>query len=137
MADALAPLARVVERLYGKAVHLDVEPGARFKGDRQDLQEIAGVLLDNAGKWAAQSVVVRVRRDGAEVVLTVDDDGPGLPPHRREAVFRRGARLDETVPGSGLGLSIARDVAGLYGGSIAVEAAPLGGCRAVARLPAA
>lgn len=137
VADALAPLARVVERLHGRAVRLEVADGLAFKGDGQDLQEIAGVLVDNAGKWAAQTVSVTAFRDGAEVVLVVDDDGPGLPPERREAVFARGARLDESVPGSGLGLSIARDVAGLYGGSVSLEDAPGGGCRAVARLPAA
>ncbi|MCA1973749.1 MAG: ATP-binding protein, partial [Caenispirillum sp.] len=64
-----------------------------------------------------------------------DDDGPGLPPDQREAVFRRGARLDEAAPGSGLGLSIARDVAELYGGSVSLETADGGGCRAVLRLP--
>jgi signal transduction histidine kinase len=80
---------------------------------------------------------VSARADGDRVLVTVDDDGPGLPADRRAAVFDRGTRLDESVPGTGLGLAIARDIAELYHGAIALEDSPLGGLRAVLTLPAA
>ncbi|GAA0577288.1 ATP-binding protein [Caenispirillum bisanense] len=137
VAAALEPLARAIGRLHGREVTLDLPAGLAFRGDAQDLQEMAGVLIDNAAKWASGRVTVTARGDGAEVVVIIDDDGPGLPPDQREAVFRRGARLDEAVPGSGLGLSIARDVAELYGGSVSLEDGNGGACRAVLRLPCA
>ena len=71
------------------------------------------------------------------MVITVDDDGPGLPPEAREVVFRIGERLDERVPGSGLGLPIVRDLSGLYGGEIRLNNSPLGGLQAVLNLPRA
>ena len=82
-------------------------------------------------------MVVAARGDGAQVVVTVDDDGPGLEPGLREAVLRRGVRVDETGPGSGLGLAIVRDLCDLYGGSIALDTSPFGGLRVTLRLPAA
>ena len=77
------------------------------------------------------------RAAGDRVLLTIDDDGPGLPADQRSTVFDRGTRLDESVPGSGLGLAIVRDIAELYHGAIALEDSPLGGLRAVLTLPAA
>jgi signal transduction histidine kinase len=71
------------------------------------------------------------------IAITVDDDGPGLDPSMREAVLQRGVRADEASPGSGLGLAIVRELAGLYGGSIELDAAPMGGLRATLRLPGA
>ena len=75
-------------------------------------------------------------RTGAQVVLTIDDDGPGLPADQRETAIRRGARLDESTPGTGLGLSIVADLAADYGGSVALEDSPLGGLRVRLTLPA-
>jgi len=80
---------------------------------------------------------VSARADADRIVLTIDDDGPGLAADQRAAVFDRGTRLDESVPGTGLGLAIARDIAELYHGSIALEDSPLGGLRALLTLPAA
>ena len=68
--------------------------------------------------------------------MTIDDDGPGLTQEQRAAVARRGLRLDETKPGSGLGLSIVVDLAGLYGGNLALSESPHGGLRATLRMPA-
>jgi signal transduction histidine kinase len=117
-----------------------------------------GNLLDNACKWAKSRVVMaaallaptdlppkggsyRSKEQGespvAIVEITVDDDGAGLDPSMREAVLQRGVRVDEAAPGSGLGLAIVRELAELYGGSIALGAAPAGGLRATLRLPAA
>jgi signal transduction histidine kinase len=68
--------------------------------------------------------------------VTIDDDGPGLSPGLRQAALLRGKRLDETKPGSGLGLSITADLASLYGGQLSLDQSPTGGLRAVLKLPA-
>ena len=94
-----------------------------------------GNLLDNACKWARSRVVVEAVRREASIVITVDDDGVGLVASMREVVLQRGVRADEAAPGSGLGLAIVRDLAELYGGTIVLEASPLGGLRAVLTLP--
>ena len=95
-----------------------------------------GNLLDNACKWANSRVVMEASRNGSMLVLTVDDDGPGLAPDLRMVVLERGVRIDEAAPGSGLGLAIVRDLAELYGGSVRLDDSPLGGLRARLSLPA-
>ena len=95
-----------------------------------------GNLLDNACKWARSRIVIAVGPPPAPtIVITVDDDGPGLEASMREAVLQRGVRADEAAPGSGLGLAIVRDLAELYGGSIALGSSPAGGLRARLQLP--
>ena len=79
-----------------------------------------GNLLDNACKWARSRVIVTSTMHDDCLSIAVDDDGPGLDPSMREAVLQRGVRADEAAPGSGLGLAIVRDLAELYGGSIAL-----------------
>src|SRR5262245_55565942 len=133
-------LRRTLEKIYiERKLRIDVRvaPNLAFRGERQDLEEMLGNLLDNACKWARSHVELRAESDGAQITCTVDDDGAGLPEEQREAVFARGKRLDEQVPGSGLGLAIAREIAELYDGSIRLEAAPAGGVRAVLCLPSA
>jgi signal transduction histidine kinase len=140
-------LARTMEKIHhdrGIAIAVHIEPQLRFRGERPDLEEMIGNLVDNACKWASSRVkieVVRERPDlaGAGQVLriVVDDDGRGLSPSEREQVATRGRRLDETKPGSGLGLSIVVELAGLYGGELKLGTAPLGGLRAELVLPAA
>jgi signal transduction histidine kinase len=144
-APVVAALCRTMEKIHrGRDVAIDIEvqDGARFRGERQDLEEMTGNLIDNACKWARQRVFVEVlvqpaAGTAAEPVLriVVDDDGPGLSPAERTQVARRGQRLDETKPGSGLGLSIVTDLAALYGGSLTLGAAPIGGLRAELALP--
>ena len=102
---------------------------------REDLDEMLGNLLDNACKWARSRVIVHATATAAGVVITVDDDGSGLPAGMRETVLQRGVRADEAAPGSGLGLAIVRDLAELYGGSITLDASPQGGLRARLLLP--
>ncbi len=139
-------LRRAMDKVHrARNVRIDVtSDNTNFRGERQDLEEMVGNLLDNACKWASGRVSVSVMADRkktrAEPVrlrIIVDDDGPGLTAKQREAALRRGRRLDETKPGSGLGLAIAADLAALYGGSLALGSAPLGGLRAELRLPAA
>ncbi|MEX2648580.1 MAG: HAMP domain-containing sensor histidine kinase [Alphaproteobacteria bacterium] len=118
-------------------IEMRLPAGLWFRGERQDLEEMLGNLADNACKWARGRVLVTGRRDGDRVVCVVEDDGPGLPEAQRDAVFDRGRRLDESVPGTGHGLAIVREVAELYGGSISLERSSLGGLRAILYLPAA
>jgi signal transduction histidine kinase len=105
---------------------------------------MVGNLVDNACKWAASRVVIEVLRErpqaasaAAVVRIVVDDDGRGLSPSEREQVAKRGRRLDETKPGSGLGLSIVVELSALYGGELKLGSAPTGGLRAELILPAA
>ena len=99
-----------------------------------------GNLLDNAFKWARTEVQVSLapatQTPEGRLVLLIDDDGPGLPDDAMVEVLKRGHRLDETTPGSGLGLSIVVDLAKLYGGGLTLERSPLGGLRARLVLPA-
>jgi signal transduction histidine kinase len=141
VAEVLDELSRTLERIFrDKGVHIDwdADEDLYFLGERQDLLEIAGNAIENACKWGRQLVRVRAVPAGEERLrLSVEDDGPGLPEEGRAAVLRRGARLDENAPGSGLGLSILDELARAYGGGVALDTAPLGGLRVVVDLPRA
>ena len=147
VAPVVTALARSMEKIHrdrGIAIDIEMPRDTRFRGERQDLEEMVGNLVDNACKWAQSRVAVEVLPDRAEAAgsnlrVVVDDDGPGLTATQREQVgaARRGNRLDETKPGSGLGLSIVVDLAALYGGALTLGTAPIGGLRAELVLPAA
>ena len=148
VAPVVTALARSMEKIHrdrGIAIDIEMPRDTRFRGERQDLEEMVGNLVDNACKWAQSRVAVEVLPDRADAAagstlrVVVDDDGPGLTATQREQVgaARRGNRLDETKPGSGLGLSIVVDLAALYGGALTLGTAPIGGLRAELVLPAA
>ncbi len=133
-------LTRTLRKLYrdrGLQFTWDSADGLAFQGDRQDLEEMLGNLMDNACKWAATSVHVGVAASDGMLQIRVDDDGPGMPTDQRQEALTRGKRLDETVMGSGLGLAIVADIAGLYAGGLDLQQAPAGGLRAVLTLPVA
>ncbi|MGB3488065.1 MAG: sensor histidine kinase [Xanthobacteraceae bacterium] len=138
-------LGRTMEKIHrGIDIEIAAPAAAKFRGERQDFEEMVGNLVDNACKWARAQVSIRVDvrtaldpERQAMLHIVVDDDGKGLSPDERAQVSRRGKRLDESKPGSGLGLSIVVDLAALYGGSLTLDAAPLGGLRAELTLPAA
>ncbi len=139
---ALAALKRALERIYdgrGLALEMSTGPGLKFQGEKQDFEEMVGNLLDNACKWAKSQVRLEAAQaDGARYfTVLVDDDGPGLNAAEREKAVKRGQRLDESKPGSGLGLSIVADLAHLYKGRLRLEPSPQGGLRARLELPAA
>jgi signal transduction histidine kinase len=141
LAPVLAGLLRVMERVFAER-HLrlqtrGIDPAARCACAVQDLQDMLGNLLDNACKWARSEVVVALEAQTGAWCLVVDDDGPGVEAARRDAVLARGVRLDETVPGSGLGLHIVQELAGVYGGTLARADSPLGGLRVRLTLPVA
>ena len=145
VAPAIEALRRTMEKIHrdrGITIEVKADPLAKFLGERQDLEEMAGNLVDNACKWAASHVFIEVLVDppaapgaGPQLRIIVDDDGRGLSAAERAQVSRRGQRLDELKPGSGLGLSIVVDLAGLYGGSLSLRDAPIGGLRAELVLP--
>ena len=147
VAPVVMALARTMEKIHrdrGVAIEVHADEKARFRGERPDLEEMIGNLVDNACKWAAARVAIEVvcgRPDPAHadpvLRIMVDDDGRGLSPPEREQVAQRGRKLDETKPGSGLGLSIVVELAALYGGELKFGTAPLGGLRAELVLPAA
>lgn len=131
-------LVRTMRRLHAERelrIDADVSPEHEIRGRREDLEEMLGNVLDNACKWARSRVAIGSAIDGDRLVLSVDDDGPGLEPSLRSQVLERGVRADQRVEGSGLGLAIVSELAELYGGSVALEPSPLGGTRARLELP--
>lgn len=141
------PLVRAIERIHGEkgiAISFFVQPGAQFQGEKQDLEEMLGNLLDNACKWGKAHAYLAATVDAPasaprrkRLRITIEDDGPGLSAEQRAKIGKRGLRLDETKPGSGLGLSIVGDLATSYRGSLALDASEHGGLKAVLELPAA
>ena len=137
----LDELASTLERIFlPKAVVIDwrAPDDLCFRGERQDLLEMAGNIIENAGKWCRGKVFVNAVPEGeGRLLLTVEDDGPGLPPERRGEVLKRGARLDESAPGSGLGLAIVDELARAYGGALTLSESGMGGLRVELLLPRA
>jgi signal transduction histidine kinase len=143
----VSALVRTMEKIHharGISIELDAPEDARFRGEKQDLEEMIGNLVDNACKWAQSRVALETFVERPDVYserrivrIVVDDDGPGLSPQQREQVGRRGRRLDEAKSGSGLGLSIVVELASLYGGGLNLGTAPIGGLRAELVLPGA
>lgn len=136
---ALDDLARVLTRIHserGIVISVDCPSAIYFRGEKQDLEEMVGNLMDNACKWAFGKVAVSASRLDGSFTLAVGDDGAGLEPEEKERVGERGERLDESVPGTGLGLAIVRDIAKLYGGSMALSDSSLGGLQVNLTLPA-
>jgi signal transduction histidine kinase len=143
VAPVVEGLARAMEKIHkdkGLTIDLAIEDAPRFRGERQDLEEMIGNLVDNACKWAAHRVRIAVaptERDRKPFLsVVIDDDGPGLPPDRLGEAGRRGQRLDETKPGTGLGLSIVTDLVALYGGAFTLSPGREGGLTASLELPA-
>lgn len=145
VAPVIEGLRRTMEKIHrDRDIAIDVESNAqaKFRGERQDLEEMIGNLVDNACKWARSRVFIEVMVDSViadrppMLHIVVDDDGPGLSPAERAQVARRGQRLDESKPGSGLGLSIIVELAALYQGNLSLGTSPIGGLRAELILPA-
>ena len=136
---SLESVERAVGRLY-RHVRIDVAgpKDLQVHVERQDLDEMLGNLIENAAKYGGGSVFVTVGAEAGFVEILVEDDGMGIPPDDRVRIFDRGVRLDTGKPGTGLGLAIVRDVAEIYGGTVALEESEdLGGLLVRLRLPAA
>jgi two-component system, OmpR family, sensor histidine kinase PhoQ len=138
-----AELRATLLRVYGRkdlVIELAGAPAAQFIGDRGDLTELLGNLLDNACKWCRTRVRFSAATDESaqtreRLCLVVEDDGPGISAADRARVLQRGVRADEKVPGHGLGLAMVHDTVDLYGGKLSIDASPLGGARFTVRLP--
>ncbi len=140
VAPVVEDLRRTLTRIHaarGIGIEVVGGAGAAFRGDRQDLEEMIGNIIDNGCKWARGVVRVKITAAGGRVRVTVEDDGDGLAEAERHEAVRRGARLDEAVPGSGLGLAIVEEIAGLYDGSLELGVSELGGLRVDLLVPAA
>jgi signal transduction histidine kinase len=137
---AIEALRRTMEKIHRDrdiTIRAETASGLSFRGERQDLEEMVGNLVDNACKWAASRVFIEASASAPMLRIVVDDDGRGLSVEEQAQVARRGQRLDESKPGSGLGLAIVVDLAALYGGELKLGHAPIGGLRAELILPAA
>ncbi len=138
-------LARVMEKLNRDRCKISFErPDASlpwFRGDEADLEEMAGNLLENACKWSKSEVAISMAADRGsgdpQLLIRIEDDGPGLTPEEAQAVLKRGVRLDEKTPGSGLGLDIVKELVDVYGGSLELKRSKLGGLLQELRLPIA
>jgi two-component system, OmpR family, sensor histidine kinase PhoQ len=137
-------VARLVEGLH--KVYRDKQPeitseistGVKFRGDTGDFLELAGNLLDNACKWCEKRVHISLEpavKPTGGMILSVDDDGPGIPEDAVDALLNRGTRLDESTPGHGIGLAIVKDIASSYGGSVTISESDMGGAKVVISIP--
>ena len=139
VAPVLDELARTLEKIFrNKGVVIDWRSpdDLYFQGEKQDLLEIVGNVMENAGKWCRGRIrVVATPISEERLQIVVEDDGPGISPDQRREMLRRGSRLDENAPGSGLGLSIVDDLARAYGGSVSLGEASLRGLSVNLELP--
>lgn len=144
VAPIIADLRAALLKVYARkdlSIELHVEPTCQFIGDRGDLTELLGNVLDNACKWCRGVVRLTASVDGSfaareRLSVVVEDDGPGISAEDRIRIGRRGVRADETVPGHGIGLSMVQDTVDSYGGTLTIDkSALLGGARFALRLP--
>lgn len=147
--EVVEGLLRTLTKIYHSKnvqVHCEIDPAIHFRGERQDLEEIIGNVLDNAFKWSSRQVRISAMMNDVPLgdgqgrrlfVIEVEDDGPGLSENEMVQVMNRGTRLDESTPGSGLGLSIVKDIASLYRGDVSLTSSRYGGLSVRVTLPAA
>jgi two-component system sensor histidine kinase PhoQ len=143
VAQVAAELRGALLKVYARkdlSLELAIAPATMFIGDRGDLTELLGNLLDNACKWCRSRVRLTAGSDDSagprqRLTLVVEDDGAGISADDRARVLERGVRADQNVPGHGLGLAMVHDTVDLYGGQLSIDSSPLGGARFSLRLP--
>ncbi len=142
--DVVGEAGRLVDGLSkvyssrGIEIQSNLDEGASLRGDTGDFLELAGNLVDNACKWAGSTVRLSLQPPaaGEGMVMTVEDDGPGIPEESREILLQRGTRLDEATPGHGIGLAIVKDIVASYNGELSIDESDLGGALIRIRIPA-
>ncbi len=138
--EVIDSLVRTLPRIY-RDKELEIvrrgEAGLIFRGAKRDLEEMVGNLMDNAAKWTGSRVIVNTELLSSEVdmKITIEDDGPGLSEKDYAEALKRGARLDEATPGSGLGLSIVDDLCTAYKGQVTLGKSDIGGLKVSLTLP--
>lgn len=137
VAEGIATALRRIHAERGIPITVEAPPDLAVAVDRTDLDEMIGNLADNAMRWARSRVVIGARAVSGSAIITIEDDGPGIPPAERERALAKGARLDERGEGHGFGLAIAQELAVLYGGDLTLGDAPGGGLTATLTLPLA
>jgi two-component system sensor histidine kinase PhoQ len=144
IAPMVAELRVTLLKVYARkdlSIEAVVAPACQFIGDRGDLTELLGNILDNACKWCRGAVRLTASVDGSfatreRLCIAVEDDGPGISAEDRIRIGQRGVRTDETVPGHGIGLSMVQDTVEMYGGTLTIESSEsLGGARFALHLP--
>jgi signal transduction histidine kinase len=135
--DDLSFAVEHIHKERGISVDMQCLEDKWFRGEAQDLEEMAGNLIDNAFKWAKSKVTVRCDSDHNRLSLVIEDDGPGIAKEELKTITRRGRKLDEATPGHGHGLGIVKDIAELYGGALKLGRSEIGGLKAELDLPAA
>jgi len=137
--ETIQSVVRVMDKLHSdKSLQIKItcnEPAPIFNGEGHDLQEMIGNVLDNACKWAKSIVNIRISKKENFVEICIEDDGVGLDPSKYDSALKRGIKLDEITPGSGLGLSIVSELAELYGGKVSLNQSPIGGLSITLVLP--
>ena len=120
---------------------VSIENDMQFRGDTGDFLELTGNLLDNACKWCERLVRISIVASvgapsvASGMVLSVSDDGPGIPKDAADALLQRGMRLDESTPGHGIGLAVVKDIAASYGGTLSIQQSKIGGAEITVSIP--
>ena len=144
VADEVRRLVEGLHKVYvdkHPTIEVDVDSDIRFRGDTGDFLELAGNLLDNACKWCDGIVRIKIRAAvdddaiASGMIMTVADDGPGIPGDAADALLQRGTRLDESTPGHGIGLAIVKDIAHSYRGELTIQRSDLGGAEITVTIP--
>jgi two-component system sensor histidine kinase PhoQ len=143
LAPIIVELRVALLKVYGNKDMLfetAIPPNAQFIGDRNDITELLGNLLDNACKWSKSRVRVAAAVDGwadsrHALTIVIEDDGRGIAEEDRAKVLKRGGRADESTPGHGIGLSMVHETVELYGGAMRIDSSELGGARFELKLP--
>ncbi len=131
-------LGRAMSKIYrDKNIQLtiNIDAETRFSGEKQDLEQVLGNLMDNACKWANEKVFISGKSENDYLIFDIEDDGPGLSKSEQQKAIKRGERLDEQKPGSGLGLSIVRDLMQAYDGEFIMSRSDSGGLKVMLKFP--
>ena len=125
-------LLNSLQKVYsgkGIIVTTNVDSSIIFSGDEGDLMEVLGNLLDNAFKWANQSIDISAQQTGNRIIISISDDGPGIAQEQAEELLQRGVRADQATAGHGIGLSIVKNIAQAYDGKLTISKSNLGGTK--------
>jgi len=135
--DEVLATIRQLPRGRELAFRVDVPRHQPVRMEREDFIELIANVLDNARKWSRSVIDIRIEKIASEVLLSISDDGPGIPEIHSETILERGRRLDEGTEGTGIGLAIVKDIADAYGLATSFTTAPPGGLRLTVTPPAA